>query len=125
MSGGAREYTMDNMVNSSGVFYSGNSGFNSAPDAKYYDKYTYGTSYTTYIRGKLCDATKETLTTIGVQNGGWYDDYSSYAPEEQVPWIARGSRSITGLDSGVFAFIGYSGNNYPHLSFRIILTPTK
>ena len=120
MSGGAREYAMGNMVNSSGVFYSGNSGFNSAPDAKYYDKYTYGTSYTTYIRGKLCDATKETLTTIGVQNGGWYDDYSSF-PKTTGCWFLRGNDASGGFQAGIFEYNYDSGELRKNYSTRSVI----
>ena len=52
MSGNAWERVMGNVVNSSGEFSLGYSGFTDAPDVKYYDKYTYGSLNTTYIRGK-------------------------------------------------------------------------
>ena len=80
MSGGSYEYVMGNMVNSSGKFYSSSSGFSTPPDSIYYDSYTYGTSYTTHGRGKLGDATKETLKTFESDTGGWYSDYA-YFPD--------------------------------------------
>ena len=63
MSGGSWEYVMGNMVNSSGAFYSSYASFTPEPEARYYDKYSYGTSITEYTRGKLGDATKEMAPT--------------------------------------------------------------
>ena len=77
MSGGAWERVMGNMKNSSNTFYSSNAGFTTAPDAKYYDSYKYDSSSNkTHARGKLGDATKETLATFGNTSGGWYSDYA-------------------------------------------------
>src|SRR5574344_120968 len=89
MSGGAWEYVMGNMVDSSGNFYPSSSGL-SQPDTKYYDSYAYdGSSYTTHARGKLGDATKETLKTFGSTTGGWYSDYA-YFPFSSHSWFLRG-----------------------------------
>src|SRR5574344_1934582 len=78
MSGGTWEFTMGNMVDSSGNFQPSNSGLTTV-DSKYYDSYTYGTSYTDHARGKLGDATKETLQAFGSTSGGWYGDIT-YLP---------------------------------------------
>jgi formylglycine-generating enzyme required for sulfatase activity len=65
MSGGAWEYVMGNMVDSSGNYYSSNANL-SQPDSKYYDSYAYSASiFTDHARGKLGDATKEILKTFG------------------------------------------------------------
>ena len=138
----------------SGANSNANSGFNGSfgiedsqltngydwPVQQYYDIYIYDDILYNahYYNRILGDATgemgpfttkfySESAPEVNRQRylGSWYDDYSSYVPETRVPWIARGSRSVTGLDSGAFAFIGDTGNNYPYTSFRIILTPTK
>ena len=106
MSGGALERVMGNMKNSSNTFYSSNAGFTTAPDAKYYDSYKYdSSSNTTHARGKLGDATKETLATFGNTSGGWYSDYA-YFPGSGFPWFYRGGSYGDGIGAGVFYF-GY------------------
>ena len=122
MSGGAWEYVMGNMNNSSNAFYSSNAGFTTAPDAKYYDSYKYDTSYTSHARGKLGDATKETLTTFGSGTGGWYSDYANF-PHSSNPWFRRGGSYDNGTHAGVFNFNNgcYGGdNNYS--SARAVLS---
>ncbi len=121
MSGGIWEYAMGNMVNSSGAFYSGSAGFSSAPDAKYYDKYTYSTDYGAHGRGKLGDATKETLSTFGSYTGGWYSDYAYFVSNN--PWFIRGGYYSSGVGAGVFHFDRSTGANSSILSTRAILTP--
>jgi hypothetical protein len=89
MNGGAWEYVMGNMVDSSGNYYPSSSGL-SKPDTKYYDSYAYSAStYTDHARGQLGDATKETLKTFGSDVGGWYSDYAAFL---MVPysWFVRG-----------------------------------
>ncbi len=122
MSGGAYEYVMGNMVNSRGAFYSSNAGFSSAPDAKYYDKYTYGTSETTHGRGKLGDATKETLKTYGNSTGGWYNDYA-YFVYSSYSWFQRGGDSYAGSNAGVFFFYRNNGGSASYGSARAVLIP--
>ena len=122
MSGGAWEYVMGNMVNSSGAFYASNSGFSSAPDAKYYDAYTYGTSSKDHGRGKLGDATKETLATFGSYNGGWYSDYA-YFVDSSYSWFSRGGSYDDGSDAGVFSFGHNYGEGSSYGSSRVILVP--
>ena len=122
MSGGAWEYVMGNMNNSSNAFYSSNAGFTTAPDAKYYDSYKYDTSYTSHARGKLGDATKETLTTFGkTLGGGWYSDYA-YFPNSSFSWFIRGGRYDDGTYAGVFYFYGANGGAYSYGSARAVLT---
>ena len=123
MSGGAWEYVMGNMNNSSNAFYSSNAGFTTAPDAKYYDSYKYdSSSNTTHARGKLGDATKETLTTFGkTLGGGWYSDYA-YFPNSSFSWFIRGGRYDDGTYAGVFYFYGANGGDYSYGSARAVLT---
>ena len=104
MSGGAWERVMGNMKNSSNAFYSSNAGFTTAPDAKYYDSYKYDSSSNkTHARGKLGDATKETLATFGSNTGGWYSD-DAYFPVSSSPWFPRGGYYSDGTRAGVFHF---------------------
>ena len=120
MSGGAYEYVMGNMVNTSGEFYPSNAGTFS-PDAKYYDAYTYNISSSTHGRGKLGDATKETLQTFGSTSGGWYRD-SAYFPSSSHSWFLRGGDSNYGSGAGVFYF-GYNpGSGNSNTSARLVVS---
>ena len=124
MSGGSYEYVMGNMVDSSGAFYSSRADFSSAPNAKYYDKYTYNTDYGDHGRGKLGDATKETLAYFGSTNGGWYNDYS-YFVSRLNSWFTRGGRYFDGSDAGagIFSFKVNFGNGNEECGARAVLTP--
>ena len=120
MNGGAGEYAMGNMVNSKGLFYASNSGFSVQPDSKYYNSYTYSdSSYTTHGRGKLGDATKETLKIYGNASGGWYGDYT-YFPYTSLSWFTRGGYNY-GSGAGIFNFYWYSGNASSVFSTRAVL----
>ena len=121
MSGGAWEYVMGNVKNSSNAFYSSNAGFTTAPDAKYYDSYKYDTSYTSHARGKLGDATKETLTTFGKTSGGWYSDYA-YFPASSYSWFDRGGNYNNGTSAGVFYFSYSGGSSCSNDSARAVLS---
>ena len=113
---------MGNMVNSSGAFYASNSGFSSAPDTKYYDAYTYGTSSVDHGRGKLGDATKETLATFGSSIGGWYSDYD-YFVNSGSSWFYRGGDHNHGSGAGVFYFFSYNGGGISNSGSRTVLVP--
>ena len=119
MSGGAWEYVMGNMVNSSGAFYTSNAGFSTPPDSIYYDSYTYGTSSTTHGRGKLGDATKETLKIFGSTSGGWYSDYASF-PNSSHSWFGRGGYYIYGSIAGLFYFYHIPGGSSSYYSARAV-----
>ena len=122
MSGGAWERVMGNMKNSSNAFYSSNAGFTTAPDAKYYDSYKYdSSSYTTHARGKLGDATKETLATFGNLGGGWYKD-SALFPNSSDSWFVRGGIYLSGDNSGVFSFSSNDGSAGISYSARAVLS---
>ena len=121
MSGGAWEFVMGNMKNSSNAFYSSNAGFTTAPDAKYYDSYKYDTSYTSHARGKLGDATKETLATFGSNTGGWYSDYANF-PDSSDSWFIRGGFYDDGTGAGVFYFYSDNGGDYSNNSARAVLS---
>ena len=122
MSGGAYEYVMGNIKNSSNAFYSSKAGFATAPDAKYYDSYKYdSSSNTTHARGKLGDATKETLATFGSGTGGWYSDYAGF-PYSSHSWFVRGCNYYYGTFAGVFYFSGVSGGGDSNDSARAVLS---
>ena len=121
MSGGAYEFVMGNMVDSSGNFYPRIAGTFS-PAEKYYDAYTYdGSSWTSHGRGKLGDATKETLKTFGSELGGWYSD-SAYFPFSSYSWFIRGGRSADGSNAGVFYFQINTGGSGSSHSARLVLS---
>ena len=111
MSGGTWEYVMGSMVNSSNDFYSSDAGFSSTPDSKYYDSYTYDTSNTSHGRGKLGDATKETLTTFGNNTGGWNSDRAIFVYYGHFLFI-RGGHCDDGGNAGVFYFSCFDGGSY-------------
>ena len=122
MSGGAWEYVMGNMNNSSNAFYSSNAGFATALDAKYYDSYKYDSSSNkTHERGKLGDATKETLATFGNTSGGWYSDYAGF-PSSSYSWFLRGGGILNGANAGVFYFHYLDGGDDGGSSARAVLS---
>ena len=125
MSGGAWEYVMGNMKNSSNAFYSSKAGFTTAPDAKYYDSYKYdSSSNTTHARGKLGDATKETLATFGNTSGGWYSDNADF-PYTSYSWFFRGGLSGDRTAAGVFCFLFGSGGggDFGHSARAVVSAP--
>ena len=119
MSGGAYEYVMGNMVNSSGAFYSSYASFTPEPEARYYDKYSYGTSNTEYTRGKLGDATKE-MAPVSSSNTSWYSDYASF-PRSSLPWFIRGGDCSDGANAGAFYFSSSRGHASSYYSSRAVL----
>jgi hypothetical protein len=124
MSGGAWEYVMGNMVDTSGNFYSSSAGFSTAPDSKYYDSYTNQSdqnTYTDHARGLLGDATKETLKTFGSSSGGWNSDYT-HLPSWVYSWFLRGGYASIGATAGVFYFHRNTGGAGGTGSFRSVLS---
>ena len=111
---------MGNEVNSSNAFYSSNAGFSSTPDSKYYDSYTYDTSYTSHGRGKLGDATKETLITFGNVGGGWNSDYVGFVNSSNS-WFVRGGSYRNGSSTGVFYFNYLNGGSNSLYGSRSVL----
>ena len=139
MSGGAFEYMMGNVVYSNGQPMSGNrtsnndnsaftgilqnggttfTGTYAFPSKRYYDKYSYGTSYSEYTRGKLGDATIEMAPTR--TTGNWYGDYA-YFPFGSNPWFVRGGYCGTGAYAGAFYFNGNGGIADAYYSARAVL----
>ena len=121
MSGGALEYVMGSMVDGSGNFYPSSSGL-TKPDVKYFDSYAYSvSSFTDHSRGKLGDATKETLKTFGSATGSWYGD-SSYLPSGIYSWFRRGGNNNNGANAGLFNFHHETGAENVYSSFRSVIT---
>ncbi|MDO4369248.1 MAG: hypothetical protein Q4C29_01780 [bacterium] len=106
MSGGAEEYMMGNLVDSTGAMYFSGSGFSTYPNKRYYDKYSYGESETEYTRGKLGDASIE--MAIAGTGGNWYSDYA-YFPGSSYSWFMRGGYYSSGSTAGLFGFSGDDG----------------
>ena len=101
MNGGYWDNAMGIMLNSGNAFYTGRTGLSSSIDPKYYDKYKYGGS-TVQARGKLGDATRETMKTYGTTKGGWYSNYADF-PFGSYNMITRGGRYSHGANAGEFA----------------------
>ena len=120
MSGGNEEYVMGNMNNSSGSYYAANSSL-TQPDVKYYDTYTYDTSGTSYSRGKLGDATRETIVTFTTGTGAWYSDYHIML-SNAYPWLKRGVQYNLGVATGIYGFSYDNGSASTISSFRSVLT---
>ena len=109
MSGSMSEYTMGNMVSADGkTMLTGESGFDTYPDEKYYDKYSYGTRENEYKRSKLGDGIKEVLLD---KNDviGWYTDYID-TPNSRVSWFVRGYYFSGEVLAGLFSSESYTGD---------------
>ena len=133
MSGGAWEYVMGNMANST-TTYSYNaksSGLTTQPEDKYYDKYLAIALDTTTMsddnqskvqnRGLIGDATYEVMKTYGSLTGGWNSDYAVFVSSSR-PWFSRGGHANNGSYAGVFAFHRHDGGRNTAYSFRVVLT---
>ncbi|MDO4369481.1 MAG: hypothetical protein Q4C29_02985 [bacterium] len=139
MSGGAYEYMMGDLISSTGVMMSGyqtssnyHSGFTGYlysggdytgtydfPNKRYYDKYSYGASYTEYTRGKLGDATKEMAPTG--TSGNWYSDYAFFLGSSSS-WFLRGGYYYDGSNAGLFNFNGSYGSAESNRSARAVIS---
>ena len=97
-------------------------------DERYYDKYDYSTSNTTFNRGFLGDATKEMGPFQYVRYkeqirraGSWYDDEALFINSES-PWVMRGGGcNGDGLGAGLMNFRARYGETYGNGSFRLVL----
>ena len=128
MSGGSYEYVMGNIskVTTGYTFYPSGSSFSSSwyttDTAKYLTTYAYDTVYNNqkaYNRGRLGDATAETLLSAS-SSGGWYSD-SAYFPSSSSAWFARGGGYPNGSVAGVFDFYDNAGYNDSYRSSRAAL----
>ena len=80
------------------------------------------TDYENHGRGKLGDATKETLSTFGDRYGGWYSDYAFFVYSGSS-WFIRGGGYDDGSGAGVFNFDIHNGGTDSRLSARAVLIP--
>ena len=74
----------------------------------------------THGRGKLGDATKETLATFGSYTGGWNDDQSRFIYITNS-WLLRGGNYSNGTGAGVFYFYHGKGGSGESYSTRAVL----
>ena len=150
MSGGAWEYVMGVMLNStntipcSGRDATSNSGFNGAycmigqtefktdginfiSDKKYFDFFQYSEIDLVYYHRILGDATgemgpfvKKNYGNIKRVIGAWYDD-EVWLYTPISPWLIRGNKYDVGTNSGMFATAQLDGSPNSTVSFRIVL----
>ena len=121
MSGGAWEHTMANIVSNDGItMIPDGSGYTTTtyPNVKYYDKYSYSTSYSSRIRSKLGDGIKE----VYKGSSGWYSDDFDLAGSSD-PWLKRGGYYNDGANAGAFSLVSHSGIADSINSSRIVITP--
>ncbi len=128
MSGGSWEYVMGNISNvtTGYTFYPSSSSFSSSwyttDTAKYVTTYAYDTVYNNqkaYNRGRLGDATAETLLSAST-SGGWYSDYAFF-PDSSFAWFTRSGNYDDGSGAGVFGFNYDRGNGNAGYSSRATL----
>ena len=128
MNGGAYDYVMGNQVNTSGAFYSSSAGFTATPLAKYYDKYSYNTSYyskESISRGRLGDATKEMTKAYTSGNGGSWEGSYRYFLDSSYPWFKRGGNASTSNYYGITNSGNYNGGSYDNYSSRPVLAVSR
>ena len=85
-----------------GKLYNGSeyTGVRALPSKKYYDLYTYGTSYTDYTRGKIGDVTAELKPS---SNTTWNGDYAGFVSSYYSVFL-RGHSYNNAANAGAFAF---------------------
>ena len=135
MVGGLWEQVMGNMVTATGAFNPQNAGtFSpSPPNARYYNAYANDDSTLcvatsqnigclSHNRGKLGDATRETLQQFGTDlNSAWYPSSFSFFPSTAHSWFLRGGHNVSGASTGVFAFGRDVGDAYWVTGFRVVM----
>ena len=113
MSGGCFEYVMGFELNSNNQFNTAKSSFTTEPNFKYYDKYKYESvdypqGALTFSRGKLGDATKETLKKYGVREGGWNGETATFPYRSNLTFIRGGcyedASNGVNIKAGIFYF---------------------
>ena len=102
-------------------------GIDLQSDSRFYDKYDYSSSSTTYNRGLLGDATKEIgpfqTMKYGTQSrnvGSWYNN-EAWLISSGVPWGVRGGDYTYGIVAGMFNFGNANGRTSSGYSFRLVL----
>ena len=122
MSGG-EEYVMGNVADGDGFNprSAGDVWNTVTPLEKYYDIYTIGMSYgfsEDYKRGKLGDATKEILNSVGIV-GSWYDGWSLMPEYFTMPWFSRGSNNV---NTSIFSYSRSNGSSSDYSSRTVLTT---
>ena len=102
-------------------------GIDLPTDERYFDKYDYNTSSTTYSRGLLGDATKEmgpfqSMKYLAQSRnvGSWYND-EAWLVISGYPWVRRGGHYPHGAGAGLFHFYYLNGHASSDGSFRLVL----
>ncbi len=131
MGGGTHEYMAS--------FLSGNYGNSGLVDSdynsynKYFDVYAADSSYYTYSKRILGDATGELgpfywyneSNGNGYSHNAWNRNTSLFPTTEDLtkagPWFVRGNNGYYGILSGILAFESKSGTNVPGYGFRVTL----
>ena len=125
MNGGVWERVMASVLDSSGNFVAGSSGFTSKPDSKYYESYPYNTGVNNYSGGKLGDATRETLTGTTGNDRGWYSDYTlmpgNMSDCANCMWFMRGGYVTYSSGSGLFDFYRFTGAGWTSTGSRAVV----
>lgn len=126
MSGGAHEY----MASYRDGQNASTSGLSSelTTYSKYFDKYDGTSSWTSYDKRILGDATGEMGPFYYYYDKDkykrvhniWYADYS-YFVDSTYPWFLRGGGYSHGVLAGQFNFYRYTGGAYGNISARLVL----
>ena len=108
MSGSAWEYVMANYND-----MTGNSGFITMPESKYYDKYTSSDVLT------ACNGT-ECLSHSLSETSRWYSDYNVMTDEQSLYLLRSGL--YDDLNSGIFFYVRANGGISAGYTFRLAIT---
>ena len=133
MSGGAWEYVMGNINNTSGsseIASIISDFYTNITWTKYYDKYSNQTSHSIFNNRILGDATGEMGPFFSQTDpdgskrnkSSWYGDYAFFI-NSSYPWFRRGGIYYNGTLAGTCAFFYYTGASYNLNTFRVVLTP--
>ena len=109
MSGGYYEHVMANYND-----LLSNSGFESMPESKYYDKYT-SNNINTACNGQECFSHGLSETSR------WYGDFSAMNTDT-YPWLVRGGSYYYTVNAGIFYYYFFTATNNGDYSFRLVLT---
>ena len=135
MSGGAYDYVMGNIVDSSYNFYPFSAGTNwdgsTTLDIKYYNAYSYGINSGNSIshnKARLGDATAEVLGSATSETGAWKVGSAIIGTNSHFifndgewGWFSRGGRSSSSGTSS-FYFDRSNGGSGTNISFRSSLS---
>ena len=112
MSGGKHENVMSSYNDEVG-----DSGFDTMPESKYYDKYT-SNNVLTACNGRECLSHGLSETMM------WYGDFAGLSTDT-YPGLARGGNFYYTVNSGAFYYYFYIASNNPDYSFRLAMSMTN